>query len=123
MNEFLNEILGVESKFFEMPHLITHFIIPFILLGFAFSIMLEKLRIFRSSVIHYALSFIISFVALTLFNLSSIGNFIGGFSIFAICIFKLSGKKGIIIGIIAAIIYAFLIGWIAELLSPTYYQF
>ncbi|MFH8120217.1 MAG: hypothetical protein QXS37_05435 [Candidatus Aenigmatarchaeota archaeon] len=121
MNEFLNEILDVESKFFEMPYLITHFIIPFVLLGLAFSVIMEKLRIFGSSIIHYLLSFIISFVALTLFNLSSIGNLVGGFSLFAICAFKVSGKKGIIIGIIAAIIYAFLIGWIAELLSPTYY--
>ncbi|MEM5790434.1 MAG: hypothetical protein QXP77_00020 [Candidatus Aenigmatarchaeota archaeon] len=116
MTEEISNFLGISSELFQLPSLLTDFLFPLILFSIALYFIIEK--IFSSKIVNAIISFGISFITVVLFNP---GGIIAPLSIFFICLTKISGAKGAIIGIIAAIIYAFLIGWVAELLSPTYY--
>jgi len=112
----ISKIFGISPELLKLPNLLTDFLFPLILFSIALYFITEK--IFKSKAISGILAFCISFITIII---SKLGGIIAPLSIFIICMMEIKGTKGIIIGIIAAIIYAFIIGWISDLFSPYYY--
>ncbi len=118
-SEIISKIFGISPEILEIPYIFTDFLIPL----FLFSYLLYSLtrKIFKSKVVNAILAFCISFFTV-IFN---IGMLLACVSILSICMLKIKGAKGIVIGIFLLISYiifrAWLISWISELISPTYY--
>jgi len=87
----------------ELVAILITYVIPILLFSFALKLLLEKIRIFRSSTVNWGIAFVIAFSSL--YFIRGIYSIIMAVSIFAICVFKMGGLKGFLIGIVATFLY------------------
>lgn len=87
----------------DLPTIVIIYIIPTVLFSIAIKTILDKIRIFHSSVVNWIIS--IAVALSTTYFFRGAYSIIMALSIFAICVFKIRGVKGFLIGIAAAGIY------------------
>lgn len=96
--------LRIPPNWLAWPDVIFWLIIPFILLWYAFTCLLDKIGVFkRATHVNKFIALGFAFFALPLGSISVVA------SIFIICWTKIGGWKGVIIGLVAGLILYFIV--------------
>lgn len=87
----------------DLPSILLIYIIPTILFAYLIESLLDRIRIFHTSSVNWIISIMIAFSSL--YFIKDTYSFITGGSIFFLCVFKIGGIKGFLIGIAVTFIY------------------
>ncbi len=113
--EFLNFVskylpsLGFTREFAQGPAILYNLLIPLVLLIVALKFAFDQIRIFNSGVVNWGLSILIAFASLMFVNIGFITLIFPMLSILFISLFSLRGTKGLVIGIVLAALYGFVL--------------
>ena len=108
--------LALSEELFQWPQILFYFFIPLGLFILAIKFALDHFRIFgRTPIVNWGIAVVISL--LTLLFIPGIGTWAAIASLFVIGTFKLGGLKGVILGVILAIIYWLVIPMLIDLLT------
>ncbi len=98
--------MAIQFSGIESSASVIIYVIAAVLIAFVIKSLLDKLRMFRSSTVNWLLSFVVAFSGIYFAKIPiATLTTITAISIFAICALKISGVKGFLIGIAAAVVY------------------